>query len=269
MKLDDKVCVVTGASSGIGRRTAIDLAARGARVCVVARRAELLEELSEEIGGERRGHSVFVADVSDRARVAELARHVGTAYGRCDVLVNSAGFSGAGAFQGEGSFEHLDSVMATNFFGAVQVTGLLLPLLERSAPSHVVNVASVAGRVAFGRASAYCASKFALVGWSEAVAFDLEDRGVSVGLIEPGPVPTEGFRQEDLRKHLLLRRVLVTDWDVARAILRLIETGKTQRIIPRLFHIAPLTRLLAPPVYRFAARKVAARRGASGHKAPS
>lgn len=269
MGLRGGVCVVTGASSGIGRRTALEFAARGARVCGVARRADRLEELVDSMGGEGAGHSLFVADVSDRAQVEAMARHVEASYGRCDVLVNNAGFSRGRAFEGASSLDDLEAVMATNFFGAVECTAFLLPLLERSAPAHIVNVASVAGRLALGGSSSYAASKFALVGWSEAIGFDLDPKGVAVTLIEPGPLPTEGFPQTPLVDHPVLRRALTSDVDVARAIVGVIGTKKRRRVVPRAYHLAVVARLFVPSVYRAAVRQISKRRQPPSEEGPS
>jgi uncharacterized protein len=255
----DKVCVVTGASSGIGNRLARDLAAGGARVCAVARRADRLEELIGELGPHR--HSFVAADVAVQDDVRSVRAHVDATYGRCDLLVNNAGVGGEGAFKGAGSLEDLERVMGTNFFGAAYCTAELFDLLAASAPSHVVNVASMAGRLTWGGASAYCASKFALVGWSESLYFELARKGIHVGVVEPGPVPTEGFPQPELEKDRLLRYAVSSDEDVSAAIRHVVERKKMQRVVPRWYYLLQLPRLLVPPAYRFANRKILARAG--------
>lgn len=259
MEFKGKVCVVTGASRGIGRRTALDLAARGATVCGVARRAERLTSLLGELSGG--DHTVVTADVTNRAEVKAMARHVLDAHGRCDVLVNSAGISGAGFFDGPDAVAHIEEVVKTNFFGAVYCTAELLPLLEASAPASVVNVASIAGRLALRGSSAYAASKFALVGWSEALHFELSARGVFVSLVEPGPLPTEGFPMTGLVNDRLLRMVLTTDRHVSAAIQESIARRKLQRVVPRWYYLLAVGRLVVPPVYRLAQRPLASIRG--------
>lgn len=255
----DRVCVVTGASSGIGRRVARDMAGEGARVCAVARRKDRLDALVGELGPDR--HSFVAADVSDRDAVHTVREHVEATYGRCDVLVNNAGVGGEEAFDGLGALSDLERVMATNFFGAAYCTAELFDLLVSSAPSHVVNVASMAGRLTWGGASAYCASKFALVGWSEALYFELAGKGIHVGVVEPGPVPTEGFPQRELEKDRLLKYVTASDADVSAAVRRVVEQGKMERVVPRWYYLLQVPRLLAPPAYRFANRKIMARAG--------
>jgi uncharacterized protein len=256
VELTGGVCVVTGASSGIGRRTAIDLAAEGARVCLVARRRALLDELLAELGGGDKGHSVFVCDVADRAQVRALAEHVHATYQRCDVLVNNAGYSDSGAFAGPDDIDRLERVMAVNFYGTVYCTGELLRLIEESAPSSIVNVASIAGRFALGGSVPYCASKFAVCGFSESLHFDLARRGVCVSLIEPGLIPTDGFPHAALQKDAVMRHALGTVDDVSAAIIDAIRNRKLERVVPRWYHLLQLPRIVVPPLYRLAAARL-------------
>jgi short-subunit dehydrogenase len=251
-----KVCLVTGASSGIGRRTALDLAKDGAEVCVTARRKDRLEALVDELGGEEQGHSYFVADVSQRDDVVKLAREVEARYGQLDVLVNNAGFSRERGFDEGGYVEDLEKVMQTNFYGVVYCTHELLPLLMKSAPSSVVNIASFAGRLALGASPAYSASKFAVVGLSEALHFQLADKGVNVGVVEPGLIPTEGFPQTALINDPLLKFALGTEEDVSRAIRDAIDGRKMERVVPRWYYLLQLPRLIAPPLYRLVQKKM-------------
>lgn len=257
MQPEGKVAVVTGASSGIGRATARELARRGVTVCAAARREDRLRELVEELVGGP--HSYVVTDVSDRAQVAHLAGHVESAYGRCDLLVNNAGISRGGVFSGPASVESLAEVMATNFFGAVYCTASLLPLLRASAPSGIVNVASIAGRLAVGSPS-YAASKFALVGWSECLHHQLAPLGVAVTLVEPGLIPTEGFPQRAYVESRLGRLLLGSEDGVARAIADSMARPKLQRVVPRWYYVLQLPRLLTPPLFRLAQRKLVGRR---------
>ncbi|MGH2774237.1 MAG: SDR family NAD(P)-dependent oxidoreductase [Actinomycetota bacterium] len=256
MQLSGSVCVVTGASSGIGRRTALDLARKGARVCVVARRHELLDEVLADLGGSDGGHTLFVCDVSDRAQVSKLAEHVSATYARCDVLVNNAGYSDDGTFDGPDDIERLERVMAVNFYGIVYCTGELLPLIVRSAPSSIVNVSSVAGRLALGGNASYSASKFAVNGFSESLHIDLAGRDVCVSLIEPGFIPTEGFPHDDLQKDSLMQHTLGTVEDVSTAIIDAIENRKMERFVPRWYHLLQLPRVLLPPLHRWASLKL-------------
>ena len=260
-----RVCVVTGASSGIGRRTAMDLAAAGARVCVAARREERLQELVEQMGGDAAGHSFVVTDVSDRAQVKALADHVRTTYGRLDILINNAGFAGRETMKGPDSIAEIERVMAVNFFGAVYCTGEMLPLLRESAPSHIVNVASMSGRIATPGVSTYVASKFALAGWSESLHHELASSGVFVSSIEPGFVPTEGFPQKNMVRDRFMKHLLGTDAQVSAAIRDAIDGRKVQRVVPRFYYLALVPRVLTPGLYKVGLKKIM--RSAIGRKA--
>ena len=242
------VWVITGASSGIGRRTALDVAAAGGTVCVAARRRERLESLVEEMSGS--GHSLHVTDVSDRSQVKGLVAHVAETHGRLDVLVNNAGFIGPSHFDGADAIAEVESLMATNFFGAVYCTGEFMDLLVSSAPSSIVNVTSVAGRIAAPGKPAYTASKFALVGWSETLASSLRPRGIYVSSVEPGFIPTEGFPQSGMVKDPMMKRLLGTDEMVSEAIQDAVANRKPQRVVPRFYYLAQIPQLAAPGLWR-------------------
>jgi uncharacterized protein len=258
LRLTNKICVVTGASSGIGRQTALALAAQGAVVCAAARREELLRSLIAECSGT--DHSYVVTDVNRRDQVSQLADHVQRTYGRCDVLVNNAGFAGRHlSLDDPGAVADVEAVMRTNFLGAVLCTAELLPLLEAAAPSSVVNIASVAGRIAVPGSSAYNASKFALVGWSEALHHELAGKGINVSLVEPGLIPTEGWPQSGLVNHPLLHLALGSQDQVAIAVLEAITSRRFERTVPRWYYLARIPHVLTPGLYRFALRKLTAR----------
>jgi NAD(P)-dependent dehydrogenase (short-subunit alcohol dehydrogenase family) len=238
------------------------VAAAGGTIVAAARREDRIRTLVSELPGD--GHSYLVTDVSDRDQVRHLAEHVETTYGRCDVLVNNAGFLGAPGFGGErsASIEDVEAVMATNFFGALYCTGEFLDLLETSAPSNVVNVTSVAGRLAAPGQPAYTASKFALVGWTESLQPELARRGVYLSSVEPGFIPTEGFPQKGMVGDPLMERILGTDAQVSEAIQDAVAGRKPQRVVPRWYYTLQVPRVMAPRIYRMAVEKVAGARNA-------
>jgi len=258
MGLSGKVCVITGASSGIGRQTALDLADDGASVVVAARREDRLVSLVAEMApGD---HSYVVADVSDRAQVRSLARHTEARHGRCDVLINNAGISTNVRLDGPDGVAEVERIFATNFFGVVYCIGEFMPLLERSAPAHIVNVASVSGRIATPGVGAYAASKFAVVGLSESLYYDLAPRGIHVSCIEPGFIPTEGFPQEDIKRDRVLRFTLGSAEGVSKAIRDAIAHRKMQRTEPRWYYLLQFLRIGAPPLFRALMRRTVAPR---------
>ena len=241
-----KVALVTGASSGIGAATARRLAAEpGTRVVLVARRRDRLEALAAELGGA----DVLDADLLDPGAPGRIAERVEAEHGRLDLLVNSAGVPGRGRFA-EAGWAAVERTMAINFDAVVRLTEALLPLLRRSAPSAIVNVASVAGRVSRPSAGSYSASKFALIGWTEALALEERRHGVHVGLVLPGFVATEGFPQRELLARPLTRWLVSSDDKVAEAIVEVARRRKPERYVPRPYGLVPIARHLLPGLYR-------------------
>lgn len=246
-----RTALVTGASSGIGEATARRLAAEGYRLMIVARRAERLEALAHELG---EGTVAVAADLTDADAPARVRAQVDERFGgRLDLLVNNAGASWRAAFGDpqRGGFENVRRTMAVNFDAAVRLTEALLPAVRAAAPSAIVNVSSVAGRVASPRGGAYSASKFALIGWSEALGFEEAAHGVHVGLVLPGFIATEGFPQTEIRPRFIVSK----PEKVADAILSAAR-GRHEVIVPRGYRIVPLVAALAPGLVR----RVAARR---------
>jgi short-subunit dehydrogenase len=245
-----KTAVVTGASSGIGETTARRLDADGFRLILVARREDRLARLAESL----RSATPLAVDLTAAdapARVAEGAEQEG----RLDLLVNNAGAAfRAGFGEDRGGVENVRRTIELNFDAVVRLTEALLPLLRRSAPSAIVNVASTAGRVAFPRGGAYSASKFALAGWTEALHLEEQPNGVHVGLVLPGFIATEGFPQSDLKARATTRWMVSTPQKVADAIVDAGPGGKAERYVPRPYGAVPLLRALAPGVWRRIAR---------------
>jgi uncharacterized protein len=238
------LAVVTGASSGIGAATARLLSREGWRVVLVARRAERLEALAAELGGAL-AVPVDLTHPEAPARVREAVEREGAVR----LLVNNAGRPGRGAFA-EGGYENVRRLMELNFDAVVRLTEALLPLLRASAPSSIVNVSSVAGRVGRPGVGAYAASKFALAGWSESIAAEEAPHGVHVGLVLPGFVATEGFPQSHLTRTVRTRWMVSTPDKVARAILAAGPGGKAEVYVPRAWALIPRLRFLAPGLVR-------------------
>jgi uncharacterized protein len=241
-----KTAVVTGASSGIGEATARRLGADGWKLLLVARRADRLEALAASLpDAGALAVDLTDADAPDRVREAVSERFGG----RLDLLVNNAGGSWRAPFS-EGGYENVRKTMELNFDSVVRLTEALLPLLRSSTPSAVVNVASVAGRIARPTAGSYGASKAALIGWTDSLHLEERASGVHVGLVLPGFVSTEGFPQDGLKKNPATRWIVSKPEKVADAIVAAGPGGRAERIVPRGYALFPLLRILTPGLVR-------------------
>ncbi len=188
--LQGKVALITGASSGIGEATALALAAQGAKVALAARRVERLEALMQRIT-ESGGEALPLAcDVADANQIRLAVQAVQDQWGRLDVLVNSAGIAVLGPILGADTNEW-QRVVSVNVLGLMYATHAVLPLMKALGGGHIINISSTAGRVAPSGMSVYCASKWAVNGFSESLRQEALAYKVRVTLIEPGLVATE------------------------------------------------------------------------------
>lgn len=240
--------LVTGASSGIGEATAKRLAREpGAELVLVARREERLRALAQSLPCEA---SWLAADLTDADAPERVRAHLSERHnGRLTLLVNNAGASWRGSFA-EVGYENVHRHMALNFDAVVRLTEALLPLLRASAPSAIVNVASTAGRVARARTGSYSASKFALIGWTDALFAEERAHGVHVGMVLPGFIATEGFPATELRQSPLTRWTVSKPEKVAEAIVDTGPRGKAERYVPRPYALAAIARILFPRLVR-------------------
>jgi NADP-dependent 3-hydroxy acid dehydrogenase YdfG len=181
-----RVAVITGASSGIGEATARALAAGGPRVALLARRADRIQALADELGN---GAIAIEADVTDRDSVVTAANRVQRELGGVDILVNNAGIMLTAPFTSDQREEHRRMV-ETNLLGAMTVTEVFLDQLRANGGGDLVNISSVAGRVAPAGFAAYAATKWGMNGWSEALRVELQP-DIRVMVIEPGAIATE------------------------------------------------------------------------------
>jgi NAD(P)-dependent dehydrogenase (short-subunit alcohol dehydrogenase family) len=244
-----KVVVITGASSGIGEATARRLARLGMMVIAVARREDRLTALATE----QPGIITHVADVTSISDIDELADRVGKEFGACHALINNAGIGG-GEFRGRDDLTDALRTVDVNLGGTIRCMAAFAALLEAGAPSRVVNVGSVAGKLGIGPAG-YAASKFGTVGFTEATSLSWAGRGITVSQLNPGFIETEGFPQTQV-KHTPAAGIVGRPDDVARAIHRTLLDGKPERTVPPWYRAFVVTRHLATPLYRLVASRV-------------
>jgi short-subunit dehydrogenase len=245
MRWDGSVAVITGASRGIGRAVARAAAERGAQVGLISRSQDELDAVLKEVGG--RG-AASVADVSRRDDIERAISELESVLGPADILVNNAGIGAWAAFNDE-PVETFERLMRINYLGTIYAMKAVLPGMLARGRGHIVNVASIAGRIGSPFEAAYSASKFAVVGLSEAVAIEVGNKGVGVSIVDPGPVDTDFF---DARGVPYARSTPkpVSAERVARDVIRVVEKNKLETFIPRWLQFAAISRLAMPPIYR-------------------
>ena len=200
-----KIAIVTGSSSGIGYATSLILARNGFYTYASARNTNKSANLQSTADAERLHLKLIQLDVTDDRSVKAAVEEIISEKGRIDVLVNNAGYGLFGAFE-DLSVDEIKAQFETNFFGVIRVTQHVLPIMRNGIGDGggiIVNVSSVNGHVPFPVISAYVATKFALEGLSESIAYELEPFGIKVILIEPGAIGS-GFMKGSIMSNRAL-----------------------------------------------------------------
>lgn len=261
MDLNGKIAVITGASSGLGRRFALDMAKAGAVVIGIARRSELLEPLADEMRRSSPRSSTIVCDVSDVDRFTATLGEIEAEHSRIDVLINDAGIGEPRGRKPWGDDHKVDltayrDVMETNYFAAVASTLAVLPGMSRRRSGIVVNVSSDAARAPSPGEAVYSASKAALSAFTESLAFEAEKHGVHLHLLYPGWVPTEmGSGAVDAGMAMPPKMVRRTEEQVSRTLLSRMGTSKIDIDATLAARFAPAARSLFPSAYRMGLRR--------------
>lgn len=189
----DKVIVVTGATSGIGVLIARRFAAKGAIPVLCGRSEQRLAAAAASISGRCGSRRL---DVTDNEAVQAVMDSVLREFGRIDVLINNAGFGLFKTFA-DSTVQEFESMMDTNYMGLVRCTKAVLPSMLDNRSGHIINIASLAGKLATPKSSGYSASKHAVVGLTDALRQEVRGRGIFVSAVNPGPIDTPFFDQAD------------------------------------------------------------------------
>lgn len=233
MKFQDKVVVVTGASSGIGEQACIDFAKRGAKVVLIARSREKIGRIADKIKQDYHTQTLAIpCDVSRKEQVLSMSKQVFGEFAQVDILVNNAGFAIFGSVN-DLTIEELEDQLATNLLGTIYCTKAFLPSMLSRNTGHIVNVASVAGSIGIPGMAAYCASKFAVLGFSQSLYHELSGTGVGVTVVSPITVKTNFFDHPSFKSvKPRYSPVALSAEHVSRAILRAANSKRMEVIVP-------------------------------------
>ena len=237
MDFKNKVVLITGASSGIGRESATAFAKLGADIILVSRTKEKLEHVADELKKFNVTTLVCQCDVSKKDQVKEMSRIVLEKFNSVDILVNNAGFAIYGSVS-DLSIDDIESQMETNYFGMVYCTKYFLPSMLDKKSGHIVNVASVAASFGLPGIAPYCASKFAMLGFSEGLKHELKNSGVGITVVSPIMVRTNFFEHPSFEKMPKFSPTSLSSKTVARAILRAANSQRLEIIVPSVVRCA-------------------------------
>lgn len=262
--LKGKTAIITGASSGIGRRLAVDMAVEGVRVALVARSEAGLQETAGLVG-EYSDYLVSPCDVGDLGAVKAMADHVHAHLGDVDILVNNAGFARHHTVL-EASIEEYEALMRTNYMGTVHCTTTLLPEMIEHGEGHIVNVSSIAGRIGTYKHAGYSASKFAVTGFSECLYYDLKGTGVGVTIVNPGVFETRLFDDASFDAFRgSLNAMMRSPAELTPAIIRAIRKGRFEVTVPRFMWLGVVIKAVMPSIFRWMQGRFLRKTGWKGH----
>ncbi len=257
----NKVVIVTGASSGIGRATALAFAREGAITVLASRSKEKLEQVADEILRIAPKVLVVPTDVSSREQVEAMVEKVLAEFGRIDVLVNNAGAAAVGSVEDKGFVENNQKLMAVDFYGGVFCIQSVLPIMCRQGAGHIVNLSSVVGRKAFPKFGAYSAAMHAISGYSDSLRQELKGSGIGVSIIHPALTQTallDHIDQHDLPPPFR-RMTPISAEAVASGIVSAVRNNRPRAILPWQPKMMLLADALSPRLGDFIVRLLSTR----------
>ncbi|RYL94816.1 SDR family oxidoreductase [Sporolactobacillus sp. THM7-4] len=249
--LENKIIVITGASSGVGREIAIECAAKGAIVLLLARRLDKLVAVEKKIEQNGLGKSrSFAVDVSDMKQVERVFAEIVVQFHRIDVLINCAGF---GKFEPltEADLDEARKMFSVNVIGLMACTKSVLPVMFRQEAGQIVNIASIAGKIATPKSTVYSATKHAVLGFTNALRMEVEDRGITVTAVNPGPIQTAFFAKADPEGSYLshVEKFMLQPGYVAQRTVQAIEKRKREVNLPWYMGLGAKLYQLSPSLF--------------------
>ena len=249
MNFANQVVLITGASRGIGRCLAGDFAKRGATVVGCGRSQERLQETLDDIRAASPMSRVIACDVGDRAQVRAMVEKTIADFGKIDILINNAGIGMRRPFI-ETPLDTIEEIMRTNFLGMIYCTHEVLPSMISRGSGHIVNISSGSGHIGTLNMAAYCASKFAMNGFSESLYHELTPLGIHVSVVSPGPVRTEFNRPFAEIPPKSPPSLAVTPQAVSPAVIRAIERQQLEVVVPHWLAVICWLKRMAPNLFR-------------------
>ena len=244
MDFKNKIILITGASSGIGKASALLFAKKGAHLILVSRNKEKLAEVEQKISKFDVRCLICPCDVSKKDEVKKMADLVLEKFKKIDVLVNNAGFAIYGSVS-DLTIEDIESQMKTNYFGMVYCIKNFLPTMLKQKSGHIVNVASVAASFGLPGIASYCASKFAMLGFSEGLQHELRNSGVGVTVVSPIMVRTNFFDHSSF-ENMPKYSTSLSPETVAKAVLRAAYSSRLEIIVPSVVRGAVSAKHIVP-----------------------
>lgn len=248
ISLKNKNVIITGASSGIGMEAAKLFAQKGSNIALAARSVDKLEGLERELKTYGVNTVIVPTDVTKISDCKKLVKETVSKLGSIDILVNNAGFSSRGNVD-DVDLKILEQTIDINIKAPVSLTNLALPYIKKSGSGRIINVASILGIIPLPTEAVYSATKFAMRGFSYALAEELSGTGTKVCLICPGPVDTPMISEEIDKIHdLVFSPPMSTPREIAELIIKSAMDGKMERIKP--YHTGILAKIgfLLPPL---------------------
>lgn len=249
-KVKGKIIWITGASSGIGEELAYQLAAKGAVLILSARSTDKLAAV-KAVCHEKYGAQVIVypLDVSDLSAIEKAVSHLTSKLGQIDVLINNAGFGHTETFV-DYDFSKVENMFRVNVLGLMYLSQLVARQMIIQKSGHILNVASIAGKIATPKSAVYSATKFAVIGFSNTLRLELKEHNVNVTTVNPGPVDTAFFDEFDPSGAYLenVSSVVLTAEHVANQTIKAIGTSKREVNLPKLLGAASKLYTLFPSI---------------------
>ncbi len=247
MDFKDKVVVITGGSSGVGKSIALQLIKEKCKVIIIGKTKEKVSDTLKELKTISEECSGYVCNINDWKKIKYLIEQIVKKYNKIDFLINNAGYSNYKNFT-EQSIDEITDLINTNLLGTIYFCKFSIPYINNN--GHIINIASIAGKIGFPKFSIYCASKFGIIGFSESLYYELKEKSIKVSVICPGAIDTDFYRDKSFESfpHNKRHKKMLKPEDVAKIVKKTLINEKFETIIPRNYKFKILLKEVFKPV---------------------